>query len=93
MVERCSNHVNEYELYRSLTCIIRNRMNFSLGITNWGSTMKVLALDGMGVIYQARDDVAELLVPFISKLGKVDISHMEKVYYQCSLGKFNSSIF
>jgi hypothetical protein len=29
--------------------------------------MKVLALDAMGVIYQAADDVAELLVPFVSE--------------------------
>jgi len=55
--------------------------------------LKVLALDAMGVIYQARDDVAELLVPFLSKLGKVNLSHMEKLYHQCSLGKFSSSFF
>lgn len=55
--------------------------------------MKVLALDAMGVIYQARDDVAELLVPFLSKLGKVNVSDIEKLYHQCSLGKFSSSFF
>jgi FMN phosphatase YigB (HAD superfamily) len=55
--------------------------------------MKVLALDGMGVLYQAKDDVAELLVPFISKYNEVNISHMENIYYQCSLGKFSSSFF
>jgi putative hydrolase of the HAD superfamily len=53
----------------------------------------VLALDAMGVIYQAIDDVDELLVPFLSKHIEVNHSHMESLYHQCSLGMFSSSFF
>ena len=55
--------------------------------------MKVLALDAMGVIYQACDDVAELLVPFICDRKDV-VSHViEDLYHKCSLGQFSSSSF
>ena len=55
--------------------------------------MKVLALDAMGVIYQARDDVEELLIPFVSKHKSANQQHLQYLYHQCSLGKISSSFF
>ncbi|RKZ68469.1 MAG: hypothetical protein DRQ48_08695 [Gammaproteobacteria bacterium] len=55
--------------------------------------MKVLALDAMGVTYKAGDDVAELLVPFVTKRSEVSVSRIEELYHQCSLGEFSSSVF
>ena len=34
---------------------------------------QTLILDAMGVLYQAGDDVAELLVPFVRKHGPSDL--------------------
>ncbi len=55
--------------------------------------MKILALDAMGVIYKAGDDVADLLIPFVSKRSEVGISKIEELYHQCSLGEFSSTVF
>ena len=55
--------------------------------------MKNLTLDAMGVIFQARDDVAELLVPFIRKRSEASITLIEELYQKCSLGEFSSSVF
>lgn len=55
--------------------------------------VKVLALDAMGVIYKAGDDVAELLVPFVQQHSDVAEVKIKKLYNQCSLGVFSSSVF
>lgn len=34
----------------------------------------ILLLDAMGVLYEAGDDVAELLVPFVGRQGRSDLS-------------------
>ena len=49
--------------------------------------MKVLVLDAMGVIYSVRDDVKDLLCPFIAeKDGSKDTSKIERLYHSASLG-------
>ncbi|WP_197521202.1 hypothetical protein [Bradyrhizobium icense] len=54
----------------------------------------VLVLDAMGVLYAARDDVAELLVPFVrSKAGVVDAASIRAAYMQASLGVLTSREF
>ncbi len=55
--------------------------------------MKVLVLDAMGVIYQAGDDVVELLIPFICERTDTAPDIIEELYRQCSLGEFSSSSF
>src|ERR1700704_2707658 len=42
----------------------------------------------MGVIFEASDDVAELLVPFVRQSGSVqDSAAVEAAYRRCSLGE------
>ncbi len=56
--------------------------------------MKTLVLDAMGVLYEARDDVAELLCPFIHENGGVpDDGYIEALYHDASLGRFSASHF
>ena len=56
--------------------------------------MKILALDGMGVIYSAKDDVLELLCPFIAeKGGTKDVELVQKIYLSASLGEISSAAF
>jgi putative hydrolase of the HAD superfamily len=46
----------------------------------------------MGVIFQAGDDVAELLIPFARRRGcTLDDSAITNVYRRCSLGQFSSA--
>lgn len=47
----------------------------------------------MGVIYEAGDDVADLLIPFVSQRSKTSASHIVELYHRCSLGEFSSSVF
>lgn len=49
----------------------------------------ILILDAMGVLYEAGDDVAELLVPFVGKHGHADLSAeaIDRDYVEASLGK------
>jgi FMN phosphatase YigB (HAD superfamily) len=60
-------------------------------------TMKshqVLALDAMGVLYAAGDDVAELLIPFVRQNGgTADARHVEEKYVQASLGNMTAAQF
>jgi hypothetical protein len=50
--------------------------------------MKTLALDAMGVIYPAGDDVAELLCPFVREHGRVsDDNRIEALYREVNLGR------
>jgi putative hydrolase of the HAD superfamily len=49
--------------------------------------MKCIALDAMGVIFNAADDVAELLVPFIKDRNKMNTTEeIEALYIEASLG-------
>ena len=53
-----------------------------------------LVLDAMGVIYQAGDDVEELLIPFIKKNnGITNKKEIEKQYYKASMGEISSKKF
>lgn len=50
-----------------------------------------VVLDAMGVIYTARDDVAELLIPFARSMGCVlDDRTIAAAYVECSLGRSTS---
>jgi HAD superfamily hydrolase (TIGR01509 family) len=56
--------------------------------------MKILALDAMGVIYSARDDVLELLCPFIAEKGGIrEIDTVQRIYVSASLGEISSAEF
>jgi HAD superfamily hydrolase (TIGR01509 family) len=56
--------------------------------------MKTLVLDAMGVIYQARDDVVELLCPFIHQRGGIaDDREIEALYIEASLGHLSARQF
>jgi putative hydrolase of the HAD superfamily len=56
---------------------------------------EILMLDAMGVLYEAGDDVAELLVPFVHKHGRADLSAeaIDRDYVEASLGKMEPTIF
>ena len=53
----------------------------------------ILVLDAMGVMYRARDDVAELLIPFLQARGIRDVEKIERLYIEASLGKCSSDSF
>ena len=56
--------------------------------------MKTLVLDAMGVIYEAGDDVAEFLCPFIHENGGItDDSRIEALYKDASLGRLSAGQF
>lgn len=55
--------------------------------------MTVLVLDAMGVIYQSGDDVADVLVPYVSSRTGECESRIKALYHQCSLGLFSSAAF
>ena len=53
-----------------------------------------VVLDAMGVLYNAGDDVAELLVPFILKRRpETPISRIESAYLAASLGELSAAEF
>ena len=55
---------------------------------------QVLALDAMGVLYAAGDDVAELLIPFVRQNGgTADARHVEEKYIEASLGNMTAARF
>jgi len=55
---------------------------------------RTLVLDATGVIYRARDDVAELLVPFITaNNGTRDFPAIQDAYIRASLGEMASEEF
>lgn len=55
---------------------------------------KTLVLDAMGVIYQACDDVAELLIPFAREHGSsLSDEEITQHYVDCSLGKISDAEF
>lgn len=54
--------------------------------------MKCLVLDAMGVIFQAADDVVELLIPFVAEHGgEVDV--VQSAYLDASLGRISADEF
>lgn len=54
----------------------------------------VLALDAMGVLYAAGDDVAELLIPFAGRNGTTaGTAAIESAYLDASLGLIDATIF
>ncbi|HTR84621.1 MAG TPA: HAD-IA family hydrolase [Reyranella sp.] len=55
----------------------------------------VLLLDAMGVLYEAGDDVADLLVPFVRAHGDPPRSdgEIEAAYLQASLGRMDPAAF
>ena len=56
--------------------------------------MSCLVLDAMGVIFKSADDVAELLIPFISeKTGSSDEEAIQSAYIDASLGKIDPDEF
>lgn len=56
--------------------------------------MSCLVLDAMGVIFKSADDVAELLIPFISeKTGSSDEEAIQLTYIEASLGKIGPDEF
>ena len=56
--------------------------------------MPCLVLDAMGVIFQSADDVAELLVPFISeKSASCNEADIQSAYLDVSLGNISPDEF
>jgi len=56
--------------------------------------LKVIVLDAMGVIYSVKDDVLDLLFPFIAeKGGSRDISKIQENYHSASLGEMTAAEF
>lgn len=54
--------------------------------------MKCLVLDAMGVIFQAADDVVELLIPFVTEYGgEEDV--VQSAYLDASLGRISADEF
>ena len=55
----------------------------------------ILILDAMGVLYEAGDDVAELLVPFVGKHGRAELSaeEIDRDYVEASLGRMDTDAF
>jgi putative hydrolase of the HAD superfamily len=55
----------------------------------------ILILDAMGVLYEAGDDVAELLVPFVGRHGRSDLSAeaIDRDYVEASLGRMGTDAF
>ena len=56
---------------------------------------EILVLDAMGVLYQAGDDVAELLVPFVRQRGTASLSaeDIDRAYVAASLGQVEPADF
>jgi putative hydrolase of the HAD superfamily len=54
---------------------------------------QLLVLDAMGVIYPVKDDVADLLVPFVSRKGGAPAKVVEECYREASLGNISEDAF
>lgn len=56
--------------------------------------MKCLVLDAMGVLFQAADDVVELLIPFIAECGGEQREEVvQSAYLDASLGQISADEF
>jgi putative hydrolase of the HAD superfamily len=53
----------------------------------------LLVLDAMGVIYPVKDDVADLLVPYVSRKGGAPAKVVEECYREASLGNITEDAF
>ena len=55
---------------------------------------EILVLDAMG-LYEAGDDVAELLVPFVGRHGRADLlaEAIDRDYVEASLGRMDTDAF
>lgn len=62
------------------------------GLCCWGQD---IVLDAMGVLYEAGDDVAELLVPFVGRHGRAGLlaEAIDRDYVEASLGRMDTDIF
>ncbi|MES2939372.1 MAG: HAD family phosphatase [Pseudomonadota bacterium] len=61
---------------------------------NENTSPLVVLLDAMGVLYQAGDDVAELLVPFIAaRCPRATPAEVEARYLEASLGRLDADAF
>ncbi len=54
--------------------------------------MQCLVIDGMGVLFNAADDVAELLIPFVQSTGG-DPAKVDSAYLDASLGLIGADEF
>ena len=52
----------------------------------------LLVLDAMGVIYPVKDDVADLLVPYVSRQGGAPAKVVEECYREASLGNITPHV-
>jgi FMN phosphatase YigB (HAD superfamily) len=55
--------------------------------------VQTIVLDSMGVLYQAGDDVAELLVPYVAAHGGADAARVEAEYLRASRGEASAAEF
>lgn len=56
--------------------------------------MRCVVLDAMGVLFQAADDVAELLIPFVAQAGGTDDPDaIEAAYVEASVGTIDADEF
>jgi putative hydrolase of the HAD superfamily len=53
----------------------------------------LLVLDAMGVIYPVKDDVADLLVPYVTRKGGAPAKVVEECYREASLGNITEDVF
>jgi FMN phosphatase YigB (HAD superfamily) len=65
------------------------------GVVEVVTMSEVLLLDAMGVLYEAGDDVGQLLIPFVRKFGSSHLSAeaIDRAYTDASLGKLDASAF
>jgi HAD superfamily hydrolase (TIGR01509 family) len=54
-------------------------------------TRPSIVLDAMGVIYAARDDLAELLIPYVASHGGADAATVEAAYLRASRGELTAA--
>jgi len=56
--------------------------------------LPILALDAMGVLYEAADDVADLLIPFVHSKGSLACAEaIERAYLAASCGRLDPPAF
>ena len=78
-----------------MAAIYRAGRNLSKAV-RWGRDMTdMVILDAMGVLYEAGDDVAELLVPFVGRHGRADLlaEAIDRDYVEASLGRMDTDAF
>src|SRR5437879_5404332 len=56
-------------------------------------SVDVVCLDAMGVIYQCRDDLRELLIPFVTSRSSSSATEVADVYRRCFVGEISSAEF